>query len=777
MTQLDTVPFDELLRHRAWVRALARSLVRDGSSADDVEQEVWVRALRAPPRHGWAVRSWLGRVVRNVVHDRFRSDSRRTAREVAQPPRPESESTFDVVARTEAHRDLVSEVLALPEPYRRAILMHFFDGLTPAEIAARTGIAPETARKQVQRARAMLRERLARRPGGRSAVLLPILGGPALVPPGLPGAESPVTGTEWTASVAGGVAVGAKSKSIVAMLIVLLLLLMGGIGAVVLTGDGTDDDATDVAGAGTAAGGVALAGIDGADGLAGRDGADASGAPGSAEDARKERHARERVTPTTSDADGEDATAARTDGANSPNPLIQGVVTAADTGEPIEGVPVYVFDVRRSSYGAIAVGHTDTDGRFLINNVHAGTYEVQFGYRMSMHETSFEWVTQRIADITAGGDEMSVKLDRGLEIAGRLVDAHNAIVEGDFTIRVTGRTQAGDRDQSRARLLRTVGDGTFRIAGLEEGLYDITLSPADVQEGEEAPRLGGTMSVEAVTAGTTDIVVRLGRAETISGTLTDEDGQPIAATKGWMQAVPASEVPGGPGTVWIKFAADGTFTSPPLDANRSYDLQAGGVPGHRLGRLEGIAPGATDVVVRMPRGTSISGVVKQADGKPAPRGIPVLAIAEDVSLGGTQGAVAFAYTDKDGAFIIEGLGEFTYQVAAGGGQSSWRVKMPLRGVKYGSKGQVLEVLPGEVFAGKLLDADGKPVKAPYLTATQPGLLQQEAYTRVESADGSFSIRGLPPGTFNVAVVINDQRIELGAFDVPAKDVELRLPRR
>ena len=37
---------EEMLEHSGWVRALARALVRDAATADDIAQETWLAALR-----------------------------------------------------------------------------------------------------------------------------------------------------------------------------------------------------------------------------------------------------------------------------------------------------------------------------------------------------------------------------------------------------------------------------------------------------------------------------------------------------------------------------------------------------------------------------------------------------------------------------------------------------------------------------------------------------------------------------------------------------------
>ena len=46
----DPVDIEVLLRHRPFVRALARRLVRDDARAEDVVQDTYVAALKNPPR-------------------------------------------------------------------------------------------------------------------------------------------------------------------------------------------------------------------------------------------------------------------------------------------------------------------------------------------------------------------------------------------------------------------------------------------------------------------------------------------------------------------------------------------------------------------------------------------------------------------------------------------------------------------------------------------------------------------------------------------------------
>lgn len=154
---------EALLEHESWVRQLALTLVREDSSARDVAQEVWVRALEHPPRlgEGASPRPWLATVVRNLIAQRSRDSARRETRE-RDASQPEALPSVDrALARESARRAVVESVFALPEPYREVLLLRYFDELSPSAIAARLSVPGSTVRSRLQRAHEMLRTRLA----------------------------------------------------------------------------------------------------------------------------------------------------------------------------------------------------------------------------------------------------------------------------------------------------------------------------------------------------------------------------------------------------------------------------------------------------------------------------------------------------------------------------------------------------------------------------------------------------------------------------------------
>jgi RNA polymerase sigma-70 factor (ECF subfamily) len=159
MTAEHPVPIEDLLAHREWVRLLARSLVLDEHRADDVEQETWARALAGPPSHAASLRGWLASVVRHVLIDDRRAETRRAVRELA-ASRPEATRDDDVVARTDALRRVVQAAYELPEPYRTTLLLRYFEGLSIRELAKRTAAPPETVKTRLRRALELMRARL-----------------------------------------------------------------------------------------------------------------------------------------------------------------------------------------------------------------------------------------------------------------------------------------------------------------------------------------------------------------------------------------------------------------------------------------------------------------------------------------------------------------------------------------------------------------------------------------------------------------------------------------
>jgi RNA polymerase sigma factor (sigma-70 family) len=142
---------------------LARTIVRDSGTAEDVTQEAFVRAWRYAAsydaRRG-TVLTWLLTIVRNVAVDRRRVSP-------AEPLDPDLLASklqlADSRDRDEEHaalleRDQLREALAtLPDEQRRALVLAAYFGQTAGEIARDEGIPLGTAKTRIRTAMLRLR--------------------------------------------------------------------------------------------------------------------------------------------------------------------------------------------------------------------------------------------------------------------------------------------------------------------------------------------------------------------------------------------------------------------------------------------------------------------------------------------------------------------------------------------------------------------------------------------------------------------------------------------
>ena len=171
-----------LLAEQHFVRRLARTLVANADDAEDVAQLTWLQALRHPLRQRTSARAFLGQVTRHVASNFRRTDARRRTYEATveatSGTTTETTSVADAFARESLRQQVVAELAALPEPYRRTLVARFFDDLAPHLSAQREGAPDATVRARLKRGLDLLRQRLDLRYGGdRSAwctALLPL---------------------------------------------------------------------------------------------------------------------------------------------------------------------------------------------------------------------------------------------------------------------------------------------------------------------------------------------------------------------------------------------------------------------------------------------------------------------------------------------------------------------------------------------------------------------------------------------------------------------------
>ncbi|MFC1717170.1 RNA polymerase sigma factor [Candidatus Poribacteria bacterium] len=159
----DSAAFGLLVdRYKEGVYALAYSKLRNFHDAEDVAQEVFIKAycsLRSLRR--WDdFHAWIYSITANTCRDWIRAQSRR-------PDRSFIEDQVTNMVRdafTDTHRenpleDTLHEALdSLPEVYRKVLTLYYLGGMSSREIAEFLGMSPTTVRKRLSRARSQLKE-------------------------------------------------------------------------------------------------------------------------------------------------------------------------------------------------------------------------------------------------------------------------------------------------------------------------------------------------------------------------------------------------------------------------------------------------------------------------------------------------------------------------------------------------------------------------------------------------------------------------------------------
>ena len=148
---------------------LARWLTRGGAEADDIVQDAMLRAFRGfDGFRGEAVKPWLLAIVRNCHRSALQQRKRHAAAPLgetddteiaAEDPTPEASAI-----QTGDGRQLDNAIAALPDEFREVVILRELEEMSYRDIAVATGTPIGTVMSRLARGRALLREKLTRRP-------------------------------------------------------------------------------------------------------------------------------------------------------------------------------------------------------------------------------------------------------------------------------------------------------------------------------------------------------------------------------------------------------------------------------------------------------------------------------------------------------------------------------------------------------------------------------------------------------------------------------------
>lgn len=715
MSDHATPPLETLLAHREWVRSLARRLTDNAVDADDLEQDAWLAAASARPRDGVGIRAWFAKVMRNRAAERHRLDSNRVTREAVVARQIGVRSGAALVVDAEAHTRVVQAVLALNEPYRETVLLRFYEGLPPREVAAQMGVPVDTVKTRLRRAAEMLRDALGSRREDWLGAVAPLL---------MARHETPATAT----TIAGGVAMKATTKAAIAA--AFLLAATAAVTWSVHRGDisapGTISEGREVARDEPPERGGAIRPRRRAPGANGETAAQVAVVSEKPSDPQMTRPAKQqagtgRVVGRVLLPDGAPAVGAAVGGPNSTG------WTATDA----EGR--YTVSVRQREDGApqplwaILPGYRATGvGLFEVAN---GVDQAAPDVRLAVDGAVT--IRGRVVSRT-GRDVSSGTVTAGVVTSGNEMESIQRSSDPGPLLMLraawSGKDSPASLREFEASCRAQVGTaGRFEMR-VPASLGEVTLGadvPGHAQKWVPARSLAEWSGLEV------EIVVE--PTSTIRGTVVDgATGAPIeGATVGEQWDAAASKT--GPTGA---FEFDGRLNSVPVRAEGYFDETARATKD------------GSPITVKLFRPKRVAGVLRTSAGEPVAGASVVLARDSRTDSGGLK------RSDAAGRFEFPALREGVVRICVQPTAESPNFMPRIFESVAGRADLELVVDPALTISGRVVDDQGKPVRRMYVAkqVTDPVAQACEVlYTPRTDDDGRFVVPGLSPGRFTLSV--------------------------
>jgi RNA polymerase sigma-70 factor (ECF subfamily) len=763
-------------RYQRQAHAVARAAGASGEDVEDAVQDAFLRAierlpdLREPGRFG----PWLLQIVRNLTRSRLRR------------ARPQPLSDGDAasacaaggdpalgIERRELEERIRASVAALPESLREPLFLYYYEDRSLGEVAKALSISRLAARKRLERARSLLRERLWRslrediealvpaaaewrRRGRRLGLLL--LGVSAAswgaAPAALEGAADCLSAASSISHASrlgiGGAIMGSK-KAITAAAAG-LCLLGGGI-YMTWRAPRLDRPAPEVAtGIASAPTPAARAPADGARD-AGLD-ASARALPAAAGNASTD--------PTAASLSGRvlDAGGRGVAGAEVAVLDLRGwdqaieEATAAlrerETRDLTEAVRQASQEVLRR-LATVAKTQSGAAGEFLAHGLQEGEH------RVLVRHPEFLPHAESIVDLRAGETaRRDIALEAGRELRGRVVDAAGQPIAA---ARIVARPSEERHARGEARRQRLVegwttarsllidgeaasdAGGGFRLV-VAPGVYDLIARGAGVAPGRR-------FDVEVPGA---EVVLQLSRGLTLRGRVVDPSAAPLPKARVRLERRP-DERPAPTRVAMPEFehvpsgldaaAADARSTGSDAagrfaferrdytraetgaavagarsDSRGGYRLRAlperalslvARAPGHRYGRLQALAAGEEPERFVLIRLARLAGSVRDAESGLAVGSFHIVLRVKDAADGGHE-MLPREYGDPSGRFALEGLAPGIYYLGVASPlHAFWGSEVELRA---GEATTVdAEIERGRTLRGHVADAEtGLPLE-------------------------------------------------------------------
>lgn len=163
-----TMALDQLLRkHLPNVRNAIYPMVMDNDIADDLAQEVFLKALRGLKNFDGhaAFSTWLYRIAMNTTYTFLARRNRSRLRFHDEPPEPvssECDAPDNAILLAELDSSIAAALDNLSPKLRAAIVLTTLQGVPPAEAAAIEGCTTATMYWRIHEARKQLQQQLSK---------------------------------------------------------------------------------------------------------------------------------------------------------------------------------------------------------------------------------------------------------------------------------------------------------------------------------------------------------------------------------------------------------------------------------------------------------------------------------------------------------------------------------------------------------------------------------------------------------------------------------------
>lgn len=391
---------------------------------------------------------------------------------------------------------------------------------------------------------------------------------------------------------------------------------------------------------------------------------------------------------------------------------------------------------------------TDANGAYSVSGLATGSYNVS----VYPWDSAYASVNTSVRLTSAPLTVPPIAVSKGVTLSGRVKDAATGAGVGGLWIQLF----RGDSEyQVSSASTDNNGDYSFKVA---PGSYRIKVYGGDSGFASQWYKGGAAVTVAGTPVTLDDILLAKGGA--ISGKLTDAvSGLPVAnhyvhihdassgdyLTSGLTDATGVYLVAGLPnGSYKVDFGSDSTYYSIwyPNAASRSQGAAVNVTAPNTTGGING----------SLKRGGSISGRVTDERGNP-------LSYTGVSAEAGNQGEEEWANTDYDGNYTITGLAPGSYRVEFEGRDNGY-VPQYYKDGYYSDEYQPVQVTAsattggvdaalsrGGSISGKVTDASGAPISdVEVLVYDKNG---NEIYDASTEPDGSYSVGGLPTGSYKV----------------------------